>query len=147
MSFDRHCSFWPKTATFEISQRSYLYHSITTVHFGQRQLYLNVHREAICINRPPLFILAKDSNIWKFTERLFVSFGHFCSLWPKTATLESSQRGYLSFGHHSSLWSKTATFESSQRGYLCHSTTTVHCSQRQQHLKVHREAIHGQRPP
>ena len=120
MSFDHHSSLWPKTATFECSQRGYLYQSATTVHFGQRQQHLKVHREAICIIRPLLFIVAKDSNIRKFTARLFVS-----------------------FGHHNSLWSKTATFESSQRGYLCQSATTVHCGQRQQHLKVHKEAICG----
>ena len=195
VSFSHHCSFWPKTATFESSQRGYSYHSATTVHFGQRQLHLKVHREAICVIRPPQFIVAKDSNIWMFTERLFVSFGHHCSLWPKRATFESSQSGYLyhsaatvhfgqrqqhlkvhreaiciirpplfilakdsniwkfterlfvSFGHHCSLWPKTATLESSQRGYLCHSAITVHCSQRQKHLKVHREAICVIRPP
>merc|ERR1712082_112331 len=104
--------------------RGYLCHSATTVHCGQRQQHLKVHREAICVIRPPLSIVAKDSNIRKFTERLFVL-----------------------FGHHSSLWPKTATFESSQKSYLCHWATIVHCGQRQQHLKVHREAVHGQRPP
>ena len=83
----------------------------------------------------------------EFTERLFVSFGHHSSLWPKTTTFwEFTERLFLPFGHYSSLWPKTATFGSSQRGYSCPSAITVHCGQRPQHLKVHREDIHVLRP-
>ena len=124
MSFDHHSSLWPKTATFESSQRGYSCPSPTTVNCGQRQQYLRVHREAIHVLHPPQLIVAKDSTIWEFTERIFVS-----------------------FGYHSLLWPKTATFESSQRGYSCPSATTVHCAQRQQHLRVHREAIRVLGPP
>ena len=146
LCFSHHCLLWEKTATFGSSQRGYLCHLATTVHCGQRPQHLRVHREEIRAVRPSQLIVTKDTNIWEFTERLFVSFGHHISLWSKTATFESSQRGNLFFSHNCSLWEKTATFESSQRGYLCHLATTVHCGQKPQHLRVHREEIRALRP-
>ena len=98
-SFGHHSSLRPKTATFESSQRGNSCPSTITVHCGQRQQHLRVHREAIHVLHPPQLIVAKDSSIWEFTERIFVSFGHHSSLWPKTATFESSHE----------LWYPTAT--------------------------------------
>ena len=42
------------------------------------------------LSKEPQFVLDKDHNIWEFTERQFVSFGHHSSLWPKATTFESS---------------------------------------------------------
>ena len=95
VSFGHHSSLWPKTATFESSQRGYSCPSATTVHCGQRPQHLRVHRESIHVLRPPQFIVAKDSNIWEFTERLFMTKYHHSLLWPNATTFERSQRVYL----------------------------------------------------
>ena len=109
VSFGHQCSLWPKITTFESSQRGYSCPSATTVHCGQKPQHLRVHSEAIYVIRPPHFIVAKNHNIWEFTEKQFMSFGHHCSLWPKIATFESSQRRnfwefterkFVLFGHH-----------------------------------------------
>ena len=48
-------------------------------------------------------------------------------------------------GQTPSLWPNATTFKKLQGGYLWLEATIVHCSQRPQHLRSHREYIRGQR--
>ena len=103
-----------KGTTFKRSQRGHLWSKDTTVYCRQRPQHLGVHREAIRVLRPSQFIVAKDSNIWEFTERL-----------PMVKY------------RHSLLWPNATTFERSQRDYLQPKSATVPCDQRPHHLKNH----------
>ena len=64
----------------------------TIVYYGQRTSHLRCHRDAICGFWSLQFTMAKGHNNWNVPERLFAASSHYSLLWPKTTTIEMSQR-------------------------------------------------------
>ena len=128
MTSGHYSSLWPKATIIEMSQRGnfslwslqfvmakgYLHCLVATVCYGQRSQQLRCQREAICSFWSLQSVMAKGHNNQYFTERLFVVFSHYSSLWLTITAIEISQRGYL----QSPVWPKATTIEMSHRGYL-----------------------------
>ena len=62
---------------------------------GWRTQHLKSDRVVICDQGLPQFVVAEGHNIWKVTERQFVTKGYHRLLWLKDTAFEKSQRLWL----------------------------------------------------